>query len=43
MKIEKVKKSNISNIDFDNLNFGGVFTDHMFVCHLKMENGPVLK
>ena len=32
MKIEKVKKSNISNIDFDNLNFGTVFTDHMFVC-----------
>jgi len=35
MKIEKVKKSNISNIDFDNLNFGGVFTDHMFVCSFK--------
>ena len=32
MKIEKVKRSNISNIDFDNLDFGTVFTDHMFEC-----------
>ena len=35
MKIEKVKKSNISNIDFDNLYFGSVFTDHMFICSFK--------
>ena len=35
MKIEKVNKSNISNIDFDNLNFGSVFTDHMFMCSFK--------
>ena len=35
MKIEKVKKSNIPNIDFDNLNFGSVFTDHMFTCSFK--------
>ena len=35
MKIEKVKKSNISNIDFDNLDFGSVFTDHMFICSFK--------
>lgn len=27
-----VQKSKISNIDFDNLNFGEIFTDHMFVC-----------
>lgn len=26
------QKSKISNIDFDNLNFGEIFTDHMFVC-----------
>ncbi len=32
MKIEKVKKSNISNVDFVNLDFGTVFTDHMFEC-----------
>ena len=35
MKIEKVKKSNISNIDFNNLNFGSVFTDHMFISSYK--------
>ena len=35
MKIQKIEKSNISNIDFDNLTFGGVFTDHMFVCSFK--------
>ena len=27
-----VQKSKISNVDFDNLNFGEIFTDHMFVC-----------
>lgn len=32
MKIEKIKKSNISNVDFNNLDFGTVFTDHMFEC-----------
>ncbi len=35
MKIKKIEKSNISNVDFDNLTFGGVFTDHMFVCSFK--------
>jgi len=35
MKIQKIEKSNISNIDFDNLTFGAVFTDHMFVCSFK--------
>jgi len=35
MKIQKIEKSNILNIDFDNLTFGGVFTDHMFVCSFK--------
>ena len=32
MKIIKVKTSNISKIDFDNLPFGKYFTDHMFIC-----------
>ena len=32
MKIEKVKKSNILSVDFNNLDFGTVFTDHMFEC-----------
>ena len=35
MKIKKIEKSNLSNIDFDNLTFGDVFTDHMFVCSFK--------
>ena len=35
MKIQKIEKSNISNIDFDNLTFGAVFSDHMFVCSFK--------
>ena len=30
--IEKVKKSRIDEVDFENLLFGRVFTDHMFEC-----------
>lgn len=30
--IVKSDTSKISNVDFDNLNFGRTFTDHMFVC-----------
>ncbi len=33
--IEKVKTSKIDQVDFDNLNFGSVFTDHMLVCDYK--------
>ncbi len=33
IRIEKVKTSRISEVDFDNLSFGKVFTDHMLVCH----------
>lgn len=32
MKIEKVAKSRIHQVDFDNIPFGDLFTDHMFVC-----------
>ena len=32
MKIEKIEKSRINTIDFKNLDFGGVFTDHMYSC-----------
>ena len=32
MKIFKIKKSKIRNIDFENLDFGSVFSDHMFSC-----------
>ena len=35
MKIEKIKKSNISKIDLNNFAFGSIFTDHMFVCSYK--------
>ena len=37
MKIEKASASNLGNVDFENLTFGSVFTDHMFVC--KYKNG----
>ena len=32
MKVNKIKISKINQIDFDNLDFGSVFTDHMFTC-----------
>ena len=35
MKITHTKKSRIKNVDFDNLSFGEIFTDHMFVCDYK--------
>jgi len=37
LHIEKIKKSKISDVDFNNLKFGQVFTDHMFECDY--ENG----
>lgn len=33
--VEKAKKSKIAQVDFDNLSFGNVFTDHMMVCDYK--------
>ena len=33
--IEKTKNSKIDQVDFNNLNFGSVFTDHMLVCDYK--------
>ena len=41
MKIEKILKSNIKKIDFSNLDFGSIFTDHMFTCSYK--NGKWLE
>ena len=32
IKISQVSESKIQNVDFENLAFGKVFTDHMFVC-----------
>ena len=33
--IKSVSQSKITEVDFDNLTFGSVFTDHMFVCDYK--------
>ncbi|WP_416444138.1 branched-chain amino acid aminotransferase [Leeuwenhoekiella sp. A16] len=35
LKITPIKESKISAVDFDNLSFGTVFTDHMFICDYK--------
>ena len=35
MRITHAQESKIKNVDFDNLNFGEIFTDHMFVCNYK--------
>ena len=37
IKVEKAKTSKIDQVDFDNLSFGNVFTDHMLVS--KYKNG----
>src|SRR5690606_18340140 len=35
IKITKTKATKIHDVDFDNLNFGKVFSDHMLVCDYK--------
>ena len=35
ISIEKIKISKIDQIDFDNLTFGSIFSDHMLVCDYK--------
>ena len=35
IKIEKTKQSKINEVDFSNLPFGQITTDHMFVCDFK--------
>ena len=35
MQITKVSKSKISEVDFNNLTFGSVFSDHMFIADFK--------
>ena len=37
MKINRVEKSKIDSVDFENLTFGKIFTDHMFIS--KYKNG----
>ncbi len=43
--IQQTSKSKIDTVDFDNLVFGKIFTDHMFICHYKDSNWqtPVIK
>lgn len=35
MKIQETDQSRLSEINFDNLPFGEIFTDHMLLCHYK--------
>lgn len=35
LNIQKAEKSRIDQVDFDNLTFGNIFTDHMFECDYK--------
>jgi branched-chain amino acid aminotransferase len=35
IKVTQIEKSKISTIDFDNLSFGTIFSDHMMVCDFK--------
>lgn len=35
IQVEKIQKSKIDQVDFENLAFGEVFTDHMLVCDFK--------
>lgn len=35
IKVTQIEKSKISTIDFENLSFGTVFTDHMMICDFK--------
>jgi len=37
IKITRVEKSNVDSLDFDNIPFGKIFTDHMYEAHF--ENG----
>ncbi|MBQ0735643.1 branched-chain amino acid aminotransferase [Aquimarina celericrescens] len=32
VEVTKVSESKIGQVDFENLNFGKIFTDHMFIC-----------
>ena len=35
IEIQRIEKSKIDSVDFDNLPFGSVYSDHMFVCNFK--------
>jgi len=38
MRIKKVEKSRRAGVDFDNLAFGRIFSDHMFMCEYRDGN-----
>lgn len=38
IKIEKAATSKINEVDFSNLSFGSIFTDHMFICDFNNGN-----
>ena len=35
IKVKKISKSKIDNVNFNNIDFGTIFTDHMFICNYK--------
>ena len=35
IEITKVEKTRINDVDFDNLSFGKIFSDHMLICTYK--------
>ncbi|MCX8023048.1 MAG: branched-chain amino acid aminotransferase [Syntrophorhabdaceae bacterium] len=35
MRVKKVERSRVSDVDFENLVFGRVFSDHMYMCEFK--------
>jgi branched-chain amino acid aminotransferase len=45
IEIHKAATTKIASVDFDNLTFGNIFTDHMLVCDFKDNewNQPVIK
>ena len=43
INLSKVKKSKISDVDFSNLGFCKYYTDHMFICDMKIKVGKILE
>jgi len=43
IEVTKTKTSKINDVDFDNLSFGSVFSDHMLVCDYENEKWSVPK
>ena len=45
MKIHRTDITKINDVDFNSINFGEIFTDHMYECNFKNSswNLPVIK